>query len=302
MAFSANSRWATITITGRSKTLASQSHILQILLATALIGAALELCSPVAGAQEPDKDQYHLFNPTPRHLMRPMSTDRPDATESPHTVDAGHFQVELSFAEYARGGGVDQFSVLPVNLKVGLTNRADLQLVVEPWVRLDADELGAVEGFGDTQVRLKINLWGNDGGPFALAVMPFVQFPTGDDDLSTGRLEGGLIVPAAFELPAGFGLGVQAEVDFLRDAENADYGVAFVHTAALGRDISGPLAGYIEYIGIASDDLGADYEAYGAAGLTLGASDDLQLDIGVNVGLTDAAADFVVFSGLSLRL
>jgi hypothetical protein len=43
----------------------------------------------------PDKWSYNLFHPTPRALMREMSTDRPDQTESPHTVDAGHFQVEL---------------------------------------------------------------------------------------------------------------------------------------------------------------------------------------------------------------
>src|SRR5207247_8308607 len=41
-----------------------------------------------------DKRHYTLFNPTPRELMREMNTDRPDKTESPYTVDAGHFQVE----------------------------------------------------------------------------------------------------------------------------------------------------------------------------------------------------------------
>lgn len=48
-----------------------------------------------------DKRQFTLFNPTPDKLMREMSTDRPDTTESPYTVDAGHFQFELDLAEYA---------------------------------------------------------------------------------------------------------------------------------------------------------------------------------------------------------
>jgi hypothetical protein len=44
-------------------------------------------------AEEPavgvvDKSQFHLFNPTPKALMRELSTDRPDQTESPYTVDA----------------------------------------------------------------------------------------------------------------------------------------------------------------------------------------------------------------------
>jgi hypothetical protein len=52
-----------------------------------------------AAASEPvDKSGYHLFHPTPRDLMRPLSTDRPDQTESPYTVDAGHFQIEMDLA------------------------------------------------------------------------------------------------------------------------------------------------------------------------------------------------------------
>lgn len=249
-----------------------------------------------------EKDQYHLFNPTPPSLMRPLSADRPDATESPYTVDAGHFQVELSFAEYARDEGVDQFKVLPVNLKIGLTNDADFQLLLDPHVRIEeAGDAGAIQGLGDTQARLKINLWGNDGGPFAIGFMPFLQFP-GDDDLSTGRLEGGLILPVAFELAGGWDLGVQAEVDFLRDESNADYGLALVHTAALGHGITGPLDGFIEYVGIAPHDLGTGYEAYGSAGVTWGVSDDVQFDLGVIFGLSESATDGSAFTGLTFRL
>src|SRR5687767_4843881 len=54
-----------------------------------------------------EKWQYHLFRPTPRHLMRDLATDRPDVTESPYTVDAGHFQAELSFIEYVSDDGGD---------------------------------------------------------------------------------------------------------------------------------------------------------------------------------------------------
>src|SRR5687768_3054656 len=72
-----------------------------------------------------DKSRFTLFNPTPRALMREMSTDRPDTTESPYTVDAGHTQVELSFFDYTRddsddGGDFEALSLVPMNLKVGL--------------------------------------------------------------------------------------------------------------------------------------------------------------------------------------
>ena len=34
--------------------------------------------------------------------MREMSTDRPDKTESPYTVDAGHFQIEWDLFNFER--------------------------------------------------------------------------------------------------------------------------------------------------------------------------------------------------------
>src|SRR4051812_17686283 len=80
------------------------------------------------------KSGYTLFNPTPKSLMREMSTDRPDATESPYTVDAGHLQVELSLAEYATDAGTEEWDVLPTNIKVGVLNNVDVQFVLQPYV------------------------------------------------------------------------------------------------------------------------------------------------------------------------
>ena len=47
-----------------------------------------------------DKSSYTIFNPVPRDLMRELTPDRPDKTESPYTVDAGHFQLEMDFANF----------------------------------------------------------------------------------------------------------------------------------------------------------------------------------------------------------
>src|SRR3954466_16203926 len=132
------------------------------------------------GGPGSDKAGYTLFNPTPRAQMREMSTDRPDVTESPKTVDAGHVQVELSFGDYVRdeedGVKSETSTVLPFNVKLGLTNNIDVQLVVEPYVhqRIRSDAARETDdGFGSTQLRLKVNLWGNDEGATALAIMPF---------------------------------------------------------------------------------------------------------------------------------
>ena len=53
------------------------------------------------------------------------------------------------------------------NVKFGLSDRADLQLVLTPWVyerERTAVGLTEVDGVGDVQVRLKWNLFGNRNG------------------------------------------------------------------------------------------------------------------------------------------
>lgn len=273
--------------------------------------------TPVPGDPSlPDKSNYSLFNPTPRNLMREMSLDRPDVTESPITVDAGHFQFELSLVDYAYNddGGVrtDALSVLPSNIKIGLLNNVDIQFVFTPYTRVKAEADGAkdvAEGFSDdTQIRLKINLWGNDGpqpgfGDTAFAIMPFIKLPTGSGDLTNDHVEGGIILPLAVALPGEFGLGLMAEVDFVYNEEEDGYGVDFVHTATLGHAVPGieNLAAYIEYVGIAPHDTGGTYQAIASGGFTYALSDDWVLDFGGTAGISDSADDFSVFVGTSFR-
>ena len=170
-----------------------------------------------AEAQDGDKSRYTLTDPTPPELMREISTDRPDKTESAYTVDAGHFQFELDFATFTTDRNDDvalrteTLNVSPINLKVGLNNSTDLQLVVESYLRQTATNRvtgtkDETDGFGDVTVRLKHNLWGNDGGQTALALMPFVKLPTNTKGLGNDAVEFGLL-----ETPEGlriYGAGI----------------------------------------------------------------------------------------------
>jgi hypothetical protein len=279
---------------------------------TSLIAALALLIACGAHAEDKNlgnKSGYTLFNPTHRAQMREFNTDRPDTTESPYTVDAGHFQAEMSFVEFGRDRtdptDVDELSALPVNLKLGLLNNLDVQFLVNPYQNVREKTDGRshrTEGFGDTTVRLKLNVLGNDGGPLAVGVMPYVTFPTGRGALSTDHIQGGLIIMMATELPAGFELGAMIEADYLRDDDNRGYGTSLLHTVTLGHEIYGPLRGYVEYAGTAPIGLNETYQATIGTGLTLELSDDIQLDAGVNFGISDAAEDVRVFVGLSFRI
>ena len=256
----------------------------------------------------PEKSHYSLFNPTPRASLREMNTDRPDQTESPFTVDAGHFQLEADLVAYSRDAEDDSESFAPMglNLKAGLLNNVDIQLGINPYLYNRTREPGASgfdseSGFGDLVTRLKINLLGNDSGSVAFAAMPFVKLPTGDDRLSNGFVEGGVIFPLAFSLPAGWGLGLMTEFDFLRNDSRSGCHVDFVNSVTVSRDIVGSLAGYVEFFTVVSTESASPWQGFFDFGFTYALTENLRLDTGLNIGITRSAPDWGPFFGLAFR-
>lgn len=285
-----------------------------------VIACSSILASVQAADSEPidlskvDKSGYHLFNPTPREYMREMSTDRPDKTESAYTVDAGHFQIEMDFFTYTRDRDtrdgadtrVDAWAVAPINFKMGLFNSVDLQTVIETYNHVETDDRVAgtktrQTGFGDVTSRLKVNFWGNDGGPTALAVMPYVKYPTNQDKLGNNSVDGGIIVPLAIELPAGFGMGVMPQFDFVRNEDRDGHHTEFVNTITVGHSLVGDLGMYVEFFSAVSTEDDSPWVGTVDLGFTYGLTPDIQLDAGVNIGVTDSADDVNPFLGISLR-
>src|SRR5687768_3824052 len=120
----------------------------------AAVVSLLGLASVSVAQEKPaDKSGYDLFDPTPRELMREMSTDRPDKTESPYTVDAGHVQIEADVVTYSYDRHnperadvrVQSVGVGVTNWKLGLLNDVDFQLVTESFVWQRAEDFEAGE-------------------------------------------------------------------------------------------------------------------------------------------------------------
>lgn len=241
-------------------------------------------------------------------FQRPLSTDRPDATESPYTVEKGRWQVETEVARWSRdsenGNTVEGLVIGSSNFKFGLTNNADLQVIVEPYVRVETrtgTANQAIEGFGDTLVRLKFNLHGNDGGTSAYGIMPFVKIPTAADSLGNGDIEGGVIVPFAMDLPGGWGLGLMGEIDILRNDADTEFEVGTLVTATVAGEIAPRLGVFFEIANEATSTRTSTWATSFNAGVTYAASENLQLDAGTNIGLTGEAEDAVLFLGISAR-
>jgi hypothetical protein len=132
-----------------------------------------------------------LFDPTPVDLRRPYNTDRPSKTDSPFTIDAGVFQIESDVANWQldyENGVRTRTWIIPgsTNFKLGLTNWMDLQILPQFYVKTRTSGPGfgkptEQDGFGDTTVRLKINLLGNDGGKFVIGFLSSLKIPTNTD-------------------------------------------------------------------------------------------------------------------------
>lgn len=257
---------------------------------------------PAAAAAQP----YHLFNPVPASEMRPLSADRPDITESPFTVDAGHYQLEMTLYSFGRtelpltigeasgAGGL--------NLKAGITPNIDIQFVLEAWTQERVELKGAgrdttISGNGDFALRLKLNLSGQDAGsPIAVALLPFVVFPTASNGLGVGETLYGLSVPIAFDTPDNVSAGIMVEGSRLEDVTN------WLFTAALGGTLYRDLGGFVEFARSREVAVGGGpWVSVFNSGLTYGIGPDLQLDGGATFGLTEEAPDYEIFFGLTAR-
>jgi hypothetical protein len=206
------------------------------------------------------------------------------------------------------GGGdvlTRELSVAPLNLKVGLRANVDLQLMVDPYVRSKLDDRAlpgsaTAAGFGDITTRLKINFWGNDGGPTTFAVMPFVKWPLSASAVRNAETEGGIIFILGYELPAGWGSAIMTEFDFVSDGAGGR-ATEWINSITFAHDLTDRLGGYVELFTVTSDAPGRRWQAQFDVGLTYALSANCQLDLGCNFGVTASAPDYQPFAGISRR-
>lgn len=260
---------------------------------------AVLLCGGNLHAQD-EGDGYHLFNPVPREQMREFSIDRPDVTESPNTVDAGHFQFEGDLIKWTRDSQLNKsnrtISVFSGLYKMGLLKSWDIHLGLEMYnLYQDFEGKTQAKGYGTTTVRLKHNFWGNDGETkTALGIIPYISFPSSDQG---GEEVFGVGFPFSFGLTEKLGGGAQFQVDFLPDGEG-NHDPAILQTFVVGGAVVGNLDFYTE---LAAYFLQDDEYYFANGGLIYNIGDNLKIDIATNLGLTETAPTRA-YLGLSFRI
>jgi hypothetical protein len=238
----------------------------------------------------------------------PICTDRPTKANATCTVPPGKVQLESSLAGWSLtktgGARTELLSVVSTVVKLGVTERSDLQIGVTPFARLTVENGGSrtrTSGFGDLLVRYKQRLTGPDSKA-QVAVIPFVKLPTARREVGNGKVEGGIAVPVSFALVGSVTMTLGPEADLVADTDEDGRHFSLVNLV----NVAGPIAPRVTLAGelwsnINFDPAGTIKLASVDAALAYAVSDDLQLDAGANIGLTKDTPDLELYIGTSVR-
>lgn len=281
-----------------------------------LLGLLPLLGTTAAWAQSADKPRtcpydsahFDLFHPVPRHQLRELRPDRPGATESPFTVDAGHFQVEVDGFRLINSRAQDrrerEWHAAYLMPKLGLSRRTDVQLELPLYAtqkqRPATDpSWERHRGFGDVAVRLKHNFLGDDEEePLALAAVGWVRLPTGGQ-VGSGGAEYGLIVPADVNLGHKWDLEGQLETKFTYDRETGRHYLGLVPSVALEHDFTELFSFVVE--GVSRWDAQThQWRSSVNVAPMFNATENLQVDFGAHLAL-NRETDREFFVGFTFR-
>ncbi len=261
---------------------------------------------------KPDKSAYSLFNPTPDAALRDFAADRPAKSYGPTTIDAGRWQLEVELFNYTtmKVDGVHTQTYVGPNptARIGLTSNIELQLNMAPFVHQTVrDEIAATStsasGVSDFFARAKINLWGNEGGRTAFALIPYIKAGTAPASLGGNQsTEGGIIAPFAINLQDNVSLTFNSEWDRLKNSADSSYHNQWVQTVGLSAPIAKDVTLTGEFWMQHNYDPAGTVRQYSFdTALAWMAKKDLQLDVGANFGLNRDTPALQVYTGITRR-
>jgi Putative MetA-pathway of phenol degradation len=286
------------------------------LLATTGLAAGLMAAASAWADETPpkavDKSQYTLFNPTPKENMRDFSTDRPTKSNVPYTVDAGHFQYEGDIFIYSYDNittpdtDIKTWTIGNPTFKLGLLNNLDFEVNFSAYnsiqtIQRSTGIVSSMRGFGDTFTRFKWNLFGNEGGGPAMALIPYAKWPSAPIGIGNGYIEGGLIAPFAIPLPGGFTAILMGEMDIVKNSFDSNYRVNIPALLNISRPIFENVTAYAEIFTNWSTNPQAPNIVTADFAVAWSPMPNFQLDAGVNIGLNYAAVPYQFYVGIAQR-
>lgn len=232
--------------------------------------------------------------------------DRPGVANPPSVIPAGTIQIEAGLQLERETDGsdpdTDTLTVPDLLLRIALVEDVELRIEAEgllyEW-REGADDraLGS-----DLTLGTKIGLLEARGLIPEIGTIVQLTFPTGSDAATSGGFDPK--IDGLFEWPLGESTSIVANTDFSVPTQGDDDDTrvfVFGPSLSLEHQATPSFGVFVEYYGDVKAGGRADEHSLDAGLTWLIARRRLQLDISGGGGLTDAAPDWFVAAGISVR-
>jgi hypothetical protein len=228
-----------------------------------------------------------------------VEPDRPDISNSTHTVPVRALQIELGL-EYARlhHDPTERQLAAQTTLRTGLSDRLEIRLDSEPlvWLKEDAGDVG----LGDLAMGLKARLFEPLEGEAwpALGVQSFVKIPTARTPIGSGRLDAGAFLLADQDVPWEMQLTVNAGLVVVGQPHGALLqGLA---SASLSREFWGRLSPFLEMFFASREERDGHYTVGLDTGVVYLVTRRVALDAAAEMTLNRRRPDYALRTGVSL--
>jgi len=241
---------------------------------------------------------------------RALCADRPGKATPPCVVDVGRLQVEGGLVDWSRqdqdGERTEALAVGGLEVRTGLTRRSELELGWTAYSQVDDKVAGVTtrtHGVGDLFIGVRAALTDPDADGPQLALEPYVTAPTATHGQGAGGWEGGVIAPMSLPLADGLTLGASPQLALKRDPGGGGTHLDASGAVAVSRGF-GPVSVALELWGEVDDQPGgaiSQTSADAAAAWVPASQPNLQLDVGLNLGLNHNTPDQEVYAGIVRR-
>ena len=233
----------------------------------------------------------------------PLITDRPDATESPSTVQPGWLQVETGafFTSFEANGAKEQVNGLNTTLlRFGLLDNLELRLgwnFEEGITKVGEDKLDDIaSGFSPLLAGLKVNITEEKGLLPEIGLIGHVFLPfTASTDYRPETTGVDFRLSLAHTLNENSSIAYNIGAQWGNDSPEA----AYIYTLAYGYSITEKFGAYAELYGDFPEDSKANH--FWDAGLTYLIAHNIQLDATIGRSITEGQ-DILISGGVSFRI
>jgi hypothetical protein len=233
-----------------------------------------------------------LAGPATAQLLDPINPDRPGFSTGASTVGNGVLQVEFGGNEFW-GGGDPGFFTLPLAVRYGVGRTTEL--------RLESDTLSIQDGehgFGDLFAGVKWTL--HDADP-VLGVMARLRLPSGSRAFRQDGVTPDVTLLADLPLGEDWTLEPNIMLAIPRDAGGDGRLAQWTYAVTATRNVTPKLQAFAELASLGPSFKDGPRQGFADAGVAYALDEDRVLDLDVMVGLSDAAPDWGITGGITIR-